>query len=184
MDRSEKFSLGIDLAQDSFEAAVAPEHPQSAQWRNLPHVAIDARPESKQGVEQLRAWIAQSIPFGKLERIVVESTGIISQRFAKALSGTGLPEVAIVNPRRTKAFGESMGIRDKTDRIDAAVLAIYAAQQRPEPQKPRTALREKLRVASRLREQYSNDLTAWKSRLRRLPTSRSWVRRVSGTTSP
>lgn len=169
MNTAETFNLGIDLAQDSFEAALAPKHPESAAWRDLPHVAIDARHESKQGIKELKAWIRKTIPRGKLERIVVESTGIISQRFATALSGKGLPEVAIVNPRRTKSFGDSMGIREKTDRIDAAVLAIFAAQQRPKPRKPRTALQEKIRATSRLREEYSNDLTAWKNRLHNAP---------------
>lgn len=165
MNRTETFNLGIDLAQDSFEAALAPEHPDVEAWRDLPHTAIDARPESKRGIEELQAWIRKTVARGKIARIVVESTGIISRRFADAMAGKGLPDVAIVNPRRTKAFGDSMGMREKTDRIDAVVLAVYAAQHRPKPQKPRDAQQERIRAASRLREAYSRDLTAWKNRL-------------------
>lgn len=165
MNSIETFNLGIDLAQDSFEAALAPKRPDTEAWRDLPHVAIDARPESKQGIEELQAWIEKTIPRGKVVRIVVESTGIISQRFASALAGNGLPAVAVVNPRRTKAFGDSLGMREKTDRVDAVMLAIYAAERRPKPQKPRSAQQEKIRSASRLREAYSKELTAWRNRL-------------------
>ena len=165
MNSTETFNLGIDLAQDSFEAALAPKHPDTEAWRDLPHVAVEARPESKRGIRELKSWIEKTIPRGKVVRIVVESTGIISQRFACALRGSKLPGVAIVNPRRTKAFGDSMGMREKTDRIDAAVLAIYAAERRPKPQEPRTAQQERIRSASRLREAYSKELSAWKSRL-------------------
>ena len=166
MNTNAIFNLGIDLAQTSFEAALAPERPDTEAWRDLPHVAIDARPESRKGIAQLQAWITETIPCGKVVRIVVESTGVISKRFALALmSEHGLPEVAIVNPRRTKAYGESLGMREKTDRIDAAMIALYAAERRPRPQKPRSAAQEHIRSLSRLRTRYSEEQTMWKNRL-------------------
>jgi hypothetical protein len=39
--------------------------------------------------------------------------------------------VSIVNPARIKAFGQSEGIRTKTDAVDAAVIARFCQLQRP-----------------------------------------------------
>ena len=46
--------------------------------------------------------------------------------------GAGLPLV-IVNPAQVRAFAKALGQRAKTDPIDAAVIAHFAAATRPEP---------------------------------------------------
>jgi transposase len=81
------------------------------------------------------------------------------------LRGRGLPEVCIINPHRTKAFGDSLGIRNKTDRIDCAVIALFALSHRPAPVQSGSAAEEQLRELTRLRQSYDRDLTAWKNRL-------------------
>ena len=41
--------------------------------------------------------------------------------------------MAIVNPRQVRDFARATGKLAKTDRIDAAVLALFAEAVRPEP---------------------------------------------------
>lgn len=66
--------------------------------------------------------------------IVLESTGGYEIDLTTALEAAGLP-VVVVNPRRVRDFGRAVGRLAKTDRIDAMLLAHYAATVQP-PRRP------------------------------------------------
>jgi transposase len=68
------------------------------------------------------------------ELIVLESTGGYERELAIALDDASLP-VVVVNPRQVRDFGRALGRLAKTDRIDAQLLAEYAATIRP-PRRP------------------------------------------------
>lgn len=65
------------------------------------------------------------------ELIVLESTGGYERGLAVALDDASLP-VVVVNPRQVRDFGRALGRLAKTDRIDAQLLAEYAATIRPQ----------------------------------------------------
>jgi len=83
----------------------------------------------------------------KPELIVLEATGGYERLCAAALAQAGLP-VAIINPRQVRAFAIATGVLAKSDRVDARVLAHFAAAVRPEvralPDEQREALDELL----------------------------------------
>lgn len=58
--------------------------------------------------------------------VVMEATGGYEAALACALQAAGLA-VAVVNPKQPRDFAKAMGRRAKTDRIDARVLAEFAA---------------------------------------------------------
>src|SRR3954449_2579097 len=62
--------------------------------------------------------------------VVLEATGGLEVRLAAALAAAGLP-VAIVNPRRVRAFARATGRLAKTDRLDAETIARFAEAVRP-----------------------------------------------------
>src|SRR3954467_15240001 len=62
--------------------------------------------------------------------VVLEATGGLEVRLAAALAAAGLP-VAVVNPRRVRAFARATGMSSKTDRLDAETIARFAAAARP-----------------------------------------------------
>lgn len=161
-----QFSLGVDLAQSSFHAALAGLGQGLAAWKRLPNIAVEHRPDSPEGIAALTSWLRSLIDPSACLFVVVESTGAMSARFAAALLGQGLAGVSIVNPHWTRAFGQSLGQREKTDALDAAVLALYGAVHRPQatalPSEEEAALRE----LTRLREELVNDRTAWSNRRR------------------
>jgi transposase len=66
--------------------------------------------------------------------IVLESSGGYELELAVALTRASFP-VAVVNPRQVRDFGRATGRLAKTDRIDAMLLARYAATMRP-PRRP------------------------------------------------
>jgi len=62
----------------------------------------------------------------------MEATGGYEQQAFAQLSEQGLP-VAILNPRGVRLFSESMGRMEKTDRIDAGMIAWYAEVKKSPP---------------------------------------------------
>ena len=67
-----------------------------------------------------------------VELVAMEATGGYEQQAFAQLSGAGLP-VAILNPRAVRKFAQSMGRLEKTDRIDAGMIAWYAEVKQSPP---------------------------------------------------
>src|SRR5581483_6994644 len=61
--------------------------------------------------------------------VCIEATGRYHRRLAVALIEAGIP-VALVNPQRAREFARSIGKLEKSDRIDARTLAIFARAAR------------------------------------------------------
>ena len=66
----------------------------------------------------------------KVRLVVVEATGRYHRRLAAALLQAGV-DVAVVNPQQARAFARAEGRLEKTDRIDAEVLARYGRAMGP-----------------------------------------------------
>jgi transposase len=66
------------------------------------------------------------------ELVAMEATGGYEQQAFAQLSGQGLA-VAILNPRAVRQFAQSMGSLEKTDRIDAGMIAWYAEVKKSQP---------------------------------------------------
>ena len=64
--------------------------------------------------------------------VVMEASGGYEKRAFASLWGHGL-EVAIVNPRAVRRFAEAMGWLEKTDEIDAGVIAWFAEARGVKP---------------------------------------------------
>lgn len=64
--------------------------------------------------------------------ILLEATGGLQIRAAGELAAAGLP-VAVVNPRQVRDFARATGLLAKTNRLDAQILARFAAAVQPEP---------------------------------------------------
>ena len=97
--------------------------------------------------------------------IVMEATGGLETPLRQALNQAGLP-VAIVNPRRIRDFSRSMGILAKTDKLDAKVMAFFAAKIEPSPHPPLDKVSQKLENLLSRRNQLSDIPTAEKNRLK------------------
>jgi transposase len=62
--------------------------------------------------------------------IIVESTGGLERYLLTVMLMAGLP-VALVNPRRVREFGKSMGLMAKTDKIDSKLLVRFGEAVKP-----------------------------------------------------
>src|SRR5207247_2445163 len=73
-------------------------------------------------------WL-RTLPVGSV--IALESTGRYHERLALAACAKGFV-VYLLNPRDVRHYARAMGMRGKTDRLDAQILARYAAHERTE----------------------------------------------------
>jgi transposase len=80
---------------------------------------------SHEGIAQLAAFCRHHA----VDLVVMEATGGYERLPFALLWAAGLP-TAIVNPRAVRRFAEAMGLLEKTDRIDAGVIAWYAEVKR------------------------------------------------------
>lgn len=100
--------------------------------------------------------------------VVLEATGGYELAAVAALAAAGLP-VVVANPRQVRDFAKAAGRLAKTDRLDAQVLAHFAAALQP-PARPPVAA-EALALAALLarRRQLTAMLTAERNRLETTP---------------
>jgi transposase len=117
MDKAPTF-IGIDVAKHRLDVHARPSGES---------FAADYDDEGVAGLVERLASLAPAL-------VVLEATGGLEVRLAAALAAAGLP-VAIVNPRRVRAFARATGRFAKTDRLDAEVIARFAEAVRP-PARP------------------------------------------------
>lgn len=84
--------------------------------------------------------------------VVLEATGGYERLPFELLSAEGIP-CALANPRQVRRFAEALGLLEKTDRIDAGVIAAFAAAVGLRPLPPASALQKRLQALTiRLRQ--------------------------------
>ena len=96
-------------------------------------------------------------------RIVVEATGGLERPLLQALQAARLP-VVLVNPRRVRDFAKALDLLAKTDRLDARVLAHFAAAVQPPLSPIKTSEDSELDALMGRRNQLSDMLVAEKNR--------------------
>ena len=100
------------------------------------HLDVAVRPSGQHWqVDNTEAGIAQLVPQLQAlapELVVLEATGGYETPAAAALTVAGLA-VAVINPRQARDFARSLNQLAKTDKIDAQVLAHFAAVFHPQP---------------------------------------------------
>lgn len=112
------------------------------------------------GLEALVARVVALAP----RVIVLEATGGYERACAAALAAAQLP-VVVVNPRQVREFAKATGQRAKTDRLDAAVLALFAERVQPEPRPLSDAATQDLAALLLRRRQLIDMCVAEKNRL-------------------
>ena len=118
-------------------------------------------PRSRGGLRRLQGQLQALRP----SRIVLEASGGYERAVVVALSAAGLPVVR-VNPRQTRDFARAHGVLAKTDRIDAGVLARFAAEVRPPLRPQPSAAVQDLQDLSRRRRQLVTHRAAEQQRRR------------------
>lgn len=113
--------IGIDVSRLTLDTCIVKSEGKTAhrQFKN-----------DSSGWAKLLRW-AQSFQCAELH-FCLESTGAYGNGIAQFLANEG-QKVSVENPARIKHFGISQGVLNKTDKVDAKVIATYTRASNPSP---------------------------------------------------
>jgi transposase len=146
--KSTKTNIGIDVSKQQLEVAVH-EH-------DYHFCCLNKASAFSELIVELRAL--------RPARIVLEATGGLEIPVVAALHAAGLP-VIVMNPRQVRDFAKALGQLAKTDRLDARVLAHFAAAIKPPLRPIKSADELELDALVGRRSQLVEILAAEKNRL-------------------
>jgi transposase len=140
--------IGVDVSKGTLDVA---SHSGGQKWQFT---------NSEAGIGEFIAVLGSLSP----DLVVMEATGGYEMPAAYALHRAGIP-CAIVNPREVRDFARATKKLAKTDTLDAAVLAHFAAAIRPEPRPLSDEQTQELEAIITRRRQVIVMLTAEKNHL-------------------
>jgi len=111
--------LGIDIALDKFDLTLLRDghEPEAATFEN-----------KKIGFQQLLRFLKKR--HAQDAHVCMEATGVYYEELAHFLHNKGF-SVSVVNPLQIKAYAQSQLRRNKTDRLDATLIADFCRTHNP-----------------------------------------------------
>jgi len=159
--------VGVDVSKETFDAAFVR---MGRKFPSTPLCDVPARgfERSPQGVEQFLEWLS-ALTENDLEqgqvRVAMEAAGKYSVELAVwLLEGQPSLEPAVVCPSHTAAFIKSLGLRNKTDKLETRALGFYGIEREPAAYEPPTAEHAELQALSRYRDALVRGRTAARNR--------------------
>jgi transposase len=142
-----KTICGVDTSKKHLDACIVP-------GEAFARFANDAA-----GIAKLAAFCAEH----KVELVVMEATGGF-ERLAFTLLWEAGVACAIANPRSVRHYAEAMGFLEKTDRIDAFIIASFARSKGLKPTPPLSKNHCRLKALVVRLRQLTDDLVVNKQR--------------------
>jgi transposase len=129
--------IGIDISKAKLDAAaIVGEKRRDKSFAN-----------TSAGHKALIEWVA-ALHGGSPVHACMEATNVYWEACAQALADSTAVAitVSVVNPALVKAHAQSLGLRVKTDRVDARAIASFCREKRPEPWQPLSPMEQALRA--------------------------------------
>ena len=147
-----KTYIGIDIAKNTFDACFIVDDI----WQH--HTFTNTH----KGFIELLRWV-QSCYYNTSLHLIIEATGIYWEKLAHwAVSHHH--KVSVVNPLYIHAYAKSLGIRTKTDKQDAILLARYGTKENPPSWQPKSNNEIKLTVLLKQRDHHKRQLIKERTR--------------------
>jgi transposase len=133
------FFLGIDIAKAKIDVALAVDR----------KFRTKTFPNSSKGFAQLDEWLQHH---GVAHvHACMEATHLYWEPLALHLADAG-HHVAVINPALAKAHAQALGLRSKTDIVDAKMLADFARTHQPPAWQPPSEAIQRLRALVQRRQ--------------------------------
>lgn len=146
--------LGIDLAKLTFDATLLTDGGQQH---------YHSFPNTPEGFTQLQSWLTQ---YGLTQlHACMEATNIYYEALATWLHAKG-HIVSVVNPARIKGYAQATMQRNKTDKLDSAVIAFFCRTHHPKAWQPLGEPQRRLRALVRHRDDLLQTQLQQQNRLR------------------
>lgn len=155
-----KYSVASDIGKDNFAACIS----IMDKHQEVKTVATRTFTNSPKGFDNFIEWQQSKCKLSIPIVFTMEATGIYYEKLAWFLHRKGL-YVSVVLPNKAKKYMQSLGIKSKTDKIDAAGLARMGADQKLGQWKaPKESIIE-LRDITRHREDLQKSRTVFNNQL-------------------
>jgi transposase len=146
--------LGIDLAKLTFDATLL-----TAGGEQHYH----SFPNTDEGFIQLQTWLSQH---GVTQlHACMEATNVYWEALATWLYAQG-HTISVVNPARIKGYAQATMQRNKTDKLDSAVIACFCRTHRPPAWQPLSEAQRHWRALVRHRDDLLQTQLQQQNRLR------------------
>lgn len=143
-----KYSAGIDVGKSWLDAHIVPAD-----------VSLRVA-NTREGIAKLKRWLMRTKP----DLVAVEATGKWHRLVCRSLYASGIA-VSVAVPYRVRMFAKAQGILAKTDKLDARVLARFAAVMTPPAHMPAPQVLEELQELVTARDSAVAEHTALKNQL-------------------
>lgn len=155
-----RYGAGLDVSKDKFDACLCTIDVQGrVVIQSTTHFQNNAS-----GFKALVQWVQKHLRGSAPVRYVMEATGVYYEGLAFHLHGQGC-RVSVVVPSRAKQYKKAVGLRSKTDKIDARGLAQMAVEPSLAPWYPMSRAFYELRTLTRQLEATSAQITRTQNQL-------------------
>lgn len=146
---STKTILGLDVSKDKLDACLLTPQPRTCTVPNTPA-----------GHARLLAWAGDAGPL----HLCLEATSTYGLPVARHAHAAG-HAVSVLQPLAVHRYAQATLARNKTDRLDAALIADFGRTQQPRRWCPPTEAQAQLQAQSRLRSELVAQMQGWSNRL-------------------
>jgi transposase len=166
--------VGVDVSKATLDAALLTDEVKlKYKDKNITNTAA--------GHQQLLGWaVKQTGAEASQIHFILESSGVYGEELALFLCQAGAV-VSVVNPGHVRAFAKGLGILNKSDRLDARVLARFGQVKRPPPFVPPAAEVLELKAMLARLDALDADLQRERNRLEKTQAVSSTPARVVGS---
>lgn len=140
-----KYGVGLDIGKDTLHACVS----AIDQLQQTKIKATRSFTNTAKGIADFLQWVDHHCKDHQLPvHYLMEATGVYHEQVALALHRQQA-QVSVILPQKAAHYLKALGIKTKTDGVDAQGLAMMACQQRLEVWKPISEAMHKLRQVTR-----------------------------------
>jgi transposase len=158
-----KCGIGLDMAMETFDACISLiDHRQHVQIKSQCSFSND-----KKGFDLFHRWVCKNIKLSLPLVYLMEATGIYYEQLAWYLHSKKCV-LSVVMPNKAKKYKESLGLKSKTDRIDARGLAQMACEQKCTEWRPLSDNIYRLRLITRQIQNIAEQSTVLSNQLHAL----------------
>lgn len=150
-----KYAVGIDISKADFKVCFVSINAN----QHIKIIASRTFSNANAGFKQLHQWINQKRKDKAIALVLVlEATGVYYENLAFFLQDKEYA-ISVVLPNKSKKYLEYLGLKSKTDKIDAQGLAQMAAQQQLRLWQPATKFWYELRALTRYHQSLQEQKT-------------------------
>lgn len=159
-------SSGVDISMETFDASIL----QLLEDFSICIVSTKKYKNNQDGFDKFYQWVEKFKNKSISINFTMEATGVYYEDLAYFLNSKN-ETVHVILPNKSKKFAESLGLRAKTDKIDAKMLGRMGVERKLRKWSPCSALFRNLRFFTRERESLKQDRARAKNQLHALKHS-------------